>query len=164
MRLEIIEKCSMDQVLWPQNIRTGRKGLHINDIQILNYIGEKKWYFTELDSIGDKVIDKPTDKILPPLPDCFIDKEYFNKLLKIPQVAENFTILENGSYKWTKNKNLLAGLAVKLLDKGKLIPAIKTNQDLARVFCPFFNVQYNEKEEKSFQPFRAETEPFNFIK
>ena len=164
IRLQIREFCTMDQVFWPQNIPTGRKGISVNDAAILNFINEQINYYTELDSIGDQVIKKTTDEILPSLPDCFNDKEYFWQLIQNPRIADYYTILDNGSYNWIANKDLLAGLAVTLLRKDKLSPVIKTNQDLARVFCPFFNVKYNEKEEKSFQQNRAKTYLFDFIR
>ncbi len=102
---------------------------------------------------------------LPPLPHCFLDQTYFyNTLLIDPRIKEYYEIHENGSYQWIESKSLLGGLAVRLYDRGKIDKdVIKTNQDLARVFCPFFNISFNEKQEKQFQPDRAQTYKFSFI-
>jgi hypothetical protein len=111
---------------------------------------------------------KPTKqdiKEFPPLPDCFIDKEFFYVMLEYPKVSELYTKQENSSYHLKQGKKAyLGGLAVRLLNTGKLKDVIKTNQDCARVFCRFFNVNFNAKEEKQFQPERAKTEDFDFIK
>jgi hypothetical protein len=103
---------------------------------------------------------------LPPLPDCLVDKDYFfNVILKHPKVEDHYTILKNGSFKWTSLKSLLGGFAVRLNDTGKINnDIINTNQDLARIFCPFFNVSFDPVEEKSFQHGRAKIYEFQFIK
>jgi hypothetical protein len=106
------------------------------------------------------------NKSYPPLPDCFIDKNYFDQLLQYPKVAELYIIYSDKSYNLKNGrKAYLGGLAHKLNNIGKLNKdIIKTNQDLARVFCPYFHVKFNNKEEKQFQPDRAKIDYFDFIK
>lgn len=163
IRLQIREYCSLEVYLIPQNIPTGRKGINITDAAILNYVNEQINYYSELEKININVINKPDTNDLPSLPDCFIDKNYFTKILEHPNISELFTIQENGSYKWNYEKARLGALAVRLLNKGKLIPDIKTNQDLAKVFCLFFNVTFNEKHEKQFEAERINKYDFDFI-
>lgn len=164
IRLQIREYCSLEIYLIPQNIPTGEKRIRVTDAQILNYVNEKINYYSELEKININVINKPDNKTFPALPDCFIDKDYFSELLKKPVISDHFTIQENGSYKWHGKKYLLGSLAVWLLNNSKLISDIKTNQDLAKVFCPFFNVRFNEYQEKQFQPDRIDFNYFDFLK
>jgi hypothetical protein len=125
--------------------------------------------FTEKEIELNFTSKNPSDSIndsLPPLQDCLIDKTYFyNDILKNPKVSDHFTILEDGSYNWKRTKSLLAGLAIRLNDTGKINnDIIKSNQDLARVFCPFFNVKFDPVREKQFEEKRAKTFDFYFIK
>jgi hypothetical protein len=105
-------------------------------------------------------------KKFPPLSECFKDKNNFNKyILNTLQVTELYDTNEDGTYHWKRGKKAsLAGLAHNLLDKGLLIDNIKTNQDLARVFCPYFHVKFNITQDKQFEPGRAKIEDFTFIK
>jgi hypothetical protein len=100
-----------------------------------------------------------------PLPDCFINKEDFHKYFSNPKVADLYFKNDEGVYFLKQGKKAsLAGLAQILKNKGKLIDSIKTNQDLAKVFCTFFHVDYNKIEDKQFQPDRAKIDEFYFIK
>jgi hypothetical protein len=164
IRLQIREYCSLKVYLIPQNIPTGEKRITVPDSAILNYVNEKINYYSELEKININVINKPDNKTFPALPDCFIDKNYFPELLKDPKISDHFTKMGNGSFKWNSEKARLGALAVRLFNKGKLIPEIKwTNQDLAKVFCPFFNVTFNEKHEKQFEADRIDKYSFDFI-
>lgn len=165
IRVQIREYCSLSVIMLPQNIPTGEKRLTLSDAAIHNYINEKINYYSELENININVINKPDKKDLPSLPDCFIDKSYFSEILKHPKISDLFTIMENDSYKWTANKARLGGLAIWLLNNKKLNPDLNlTNQDLAKIFCPFFSVTFNEKSEKQFQTNRADIYYFNFLK
>lgn len=135
------------------------------------YKNEYKWPYNDwLDFLENKLkeISEGVPKVkieYPPLPECFNDKSYFVSLIKSPRINELFDIHTDGTYHLKNNKkSYLAGLAHQLLNLGKLVNDIKTSQDLARVFCPFFNVNYNAIEEKQFQPDRAKTDYFDFLK
>lgn len=123
-----------------------------------------KAFQTEINLRGQNN-EENISKNYPSLPDAFRDKEYFNKVLSFIKVSDLYTLYDNKTYHLKKGKKVyLAGLAQRLLDTGKLIDEIKTSQDLARVFCPFFHVKFNQNEEKQFQPDRAKVEYFDFIK
>lgn len=101
----------------------------------------------------------------PPLPDCFLIKEEWDKLLCDPRIKDHYEVLLNGDFKWIHGITLLAKLAHRLMNRGKLnINIIKTGQDLARVFCPYFHVEFNPTQEKQFQPDRANSKEFDWIK
>jgi hypothetical protein len=106
---------------------------------------------------------KSFKKKFPPLPDCFKEKKDWEIIINSIQLNDYFEPLENNTYKWKGNKNELAGLAHRNMNLGKLIDSIKTNQDLAKVFCSYFAVEFNPKEEKSFQPDRAKIYLFDWI-
>lgn len=98
----------------------------------------------------------------PPLPECFKDPDYFKRVMADPRVSRLFT-KSGDRYQLRKGKKCyLGGLAHVLLNEGRLIDSIRTYQDCARVFCPFFNVKFHPVEEKSFQSDRAKD--FLFIK
>jgi len=122
----------------------------------------KYWEGTSALIINEMEEQKSVKK-LPPLPDCFNDKKYFLNLLKDPRISECYIILEDGSYNWTSTKVKLAALAERLKIIGKLKDIIRTNQDLAKIFCLFFNVEFNEKTEKQFQSNRIGFHDFDFI-
>lgn len=101
---------------------------------------------------------------LPTLPDCFINKEAFG-ILKHPQIQELYSIDSSGNYHWNGTEVQLAGLAHRLNNTGKLKADLKkaglSGPDLAKIFCTFFNEPLYTK---AFQPGRAKTEKFEFIK
>lgn len=99
----------------------------------------------------------------PDLSPFFKDRKVWADLIKDPRVRDHFEIMSNGNFKWIGDKNLLAGFAHRLKNKGKLIESIITNQDLARIFCKYFHVSFNSSEEKSFQPSRIKIEGFYWI-
>jgi hypothetical protein len=112
--------------------------------------------------LENKFID---NKNLPLLPDCFRDKQYFLNILQIPSIEDLYIISEDGSYHLKDRKKAqLGALAFRLYELGKLKDFIKTTQDLAKVFCTFFNVRFDSKYEKSFQLSRTELYDFDFIK
>lgn len=106
----------------------------------------------------------PPGKKLPDLPDCFVRREEFDEVMKYPQIQELYTQNENGEYRWAPNKkNKLAGFAHRLNNTGKLKPGL-SNQDLARIFCPYFNIPFNPIDDRVFHPDRARFDEFNFIR
>jgi len=163
IRLQIREYCGMEEYLMPQNIPTGRMGIGIADASILNHVNRKILYYTELKIINKQKAPQSAPAEYPPMRDCFKDGSYFDSLLKNPKLFEFISETDDG-YRWMGSKEELGGFAKRLKDKDKLIDTIlDTNQDCARVFCPFFHVEFNAKSEKSFQANRAEETPFTFI-
>lgn len=114
---------------------------------------------------GEHPLKEKSAKEFPPFPECFINKEDFKKYINHPQVEELYSTDDEGKHflKLGK-KSSIAGFAHNLLNKKKLIDTIKTSQDLAKVVCDFFHVDYNKIEEKQFQPERAKIDEFSFIK
>jgi hypothetical protein len=103
------------------------------------------------------------EKKFPPLPECFLNPTDFKRIFNIPQIADIYEVHEDGTYHLKSGKKIyLACLAQRLRDKGKLIEEIKSNQDLARTFCPYFNIEFNSKHEKQFEPDRIEGVPRTF--
>lgn len=139
--------------------------------KVIELMARFHWVISILNVIVSKSFNSETknlnlipEKYFPLLPDCFIDKQYFLNLLKNPLIEDLYTIWDDGSYHLKNDKKAsLGGLAQRLLDIGKLKDFIKTSQDLAKVFCPFFNVKYNPKEDKQFQPSRSKLYDFDFI-
>jgi hypothetical protein len=102
-------------------------------------------------------------KKFPPLPECFLNPTDFNKVFSIPQIADIYVIHKDGTYHLKRGRKIyLACLAQRLKDRGKLIEEIKSNQDLARTFCPYFNIKFNSKHEKQFEPERIGEVPRTF--
>jgi hypothetical protein len=136
--------------------------------KVIELFARFKWLIFLKTMIEAGEYNKKADvkKNLLPLPECFLDQKYFTTILSNPKVSDLFTKHDDGSYNLKKGKKAyLAGLAHRLWDTGKLNKKVlKNHQDLARVFCPFFNAVFNENEEKQFQSERAKTDYFNFIK
>lgn len=136
--------------------------------KIIELFARFKWLIFLKTMIESGVYNKEADikKNFLPLNDCFLDQKYFVSILNNPKVSDLYTKHNDGSYHLKKGKKShLGGLAHRLWDTGKLNKKIlKNHQDLARVFCPFFHVEFNENEEKQFQSQRAKTESFDFIK
>jgi hypothetical protein len=103
-------------------------------------------------------------KVFPDFKKCFFDYSIFEGYLSIPQVSELYEFKNNKYYWKPKKKVYLAGFAYKILNKNLLIDSIASSQDLAKVFCPFFNIKFNTIYEKQFQPDRAKIDYFKFIK
>lgn len=146
----------------------GNIGEELKDFnKVVELIGRYFWIVYLLNLVAsnlDKKEVKPT-KNFPPLPECFVNGEDFNKYFHIPQIKDLYDVNEKGLYYLKQGKKaFLSGLAHTLKNKGKLSESIKTSQDLAKVFCSFFHVPFNKIEEKQFQPDRARIEYFNFIK
>lgn len=104
------------------------------------------------------------DNDLPPLPDCFKDERELWRILNIPKVEDLYTLNDGKYYLQKDKKTHLAALAHRLLSLGKFKDFITTGQDLARVFCPFFNVTFNKKYEYSFKKSKSELIDFDNIK
>jgi hypothetical protein len=141
--------------------------------KVIDIMARFQWLIMMFRNVESKLYNMEIEKpdwihktYFPPLTDCFNEKDYFiNVILKDPRVSDLFTVDENDHYYLKKNKKAyLGGLAVRLLNTGKLKTFIKTNQSLARVFCPFFHVDFNPVEEKQFQPGRAKVDEFGFIR
>ena len=129
------------------------------------YLGKIQSFFQYIDHRIQSLTPDKTEKVFPPLPKCFVDEEYFWNLLKHPIIEELYTKLEDGTYIWKKNKKKhLAALAHRLKDRKLNKDIIKTSQDLAKVFCPFFNVKYDAKGDKTFAPVSNTINIFDFIK
>jgi|WetSurMetagenome_2_1015567.scaffolds.fasta_scaffold141207_2 hypothetical protein len=141
----------------------------IKETRDFNYLGSIQSFFSD---VRDKidfmsiVSYKDEGKSSVQLPDCFLDKKYFETILNHPKVSDLYTKDSDGRLILKPNKKThLAGLAHRLFEQGKLNPdIIKTYQDLARVFCPYFHVSFNPNGDKQFQPDRAKTDVFFFIK
>ncbi len=101
--------------------------------------------------------------ILPPLPECFIDAKFWNALLLDPRLKDQYEKVDNEKYKWIGKKNLLSGLAFKLLNKYKLIDSINSGQQLAKIFCSYFEVKFDLKDDRTFRPERALIDRFDWI-
>jgi hypothetical protein len=83
------------------------------------------------------------------------DWDYFEAVLSKKSDYCRFDRTDD-KYYWTKSKSLLAGFVITLRDKGRLKNPenfmgfeIENNQDLGRVFCKYFNIEYSYKR---FQP------------
>lgn len=137
-------------------------------LDAFTYLDQLKYWFVTSERVI-KILEgnsrmKSKERMFPDLPDCFIDKNYFLEVLDNPRVRELYTVMANGSYQWTDKKMNLAGFAIRLYSTGKLNnEIIKSNQDLAKVFCPFFNVRFDIKGDKQFQANRADLSIFDFI-
>ena len=101
--------------------------------------------------------------ILPPLPECFIDAKFWNALLLDPRLKDQYEKVDNEKFKWIGKKNLLSGLAFKLLNKHKLIDSINSGQQLAKIFCSYFGVKFDLKDDRTFRPERALIDRFDWI-
>ena len=108
-------------------------------------------------------VEKPKFYPILPLPKCFIDKKIWEGLLLDPRLQDCYEKIDNETYRWTREKNLLSGLAFRLLHKQKLIDSIKSGQDLAKIFCPYFGIEYDLKDDRSFRPDRAMINRFDWI-
>jgi hypothetical protein len=118
----------------------------------LNFLYEQLEMKTKRENKQDKILENK----FPPLPDCFIDPADFKKYFHAPQIADIYEAYDDGTFHLKKGKkSYLACIAQRMSAKGKLIEEIKSNQDLAKVFCPYFNVDYDDKHEKQFEPKRA---------
>lgn len=135
---------------------------------IIVYSTEKYLEFLEDFKNSNYQIKSPTiklNKTVPDFKDCFVNYDDFLKILKHPQIEELYNF-DNATkkYIWKGAKTELAGFAFRLRDSFYLLDNNMSGQDLAKLFCPFFNVKFNSKEEKQFQPDRAKEERFKFIK
>ncbi|OQX73742.1 MAG: hypothetical protein B6D64_13510 [Bacteroidetes bacterium 4484_276] len=92
---------------------------------------------------------------IPPLPEIFRSKDYFNTVI---DKTSDFWEMDRstGDYKWIGDKIKLAGLAYQLREMHRLMNPgqypgfdIYNNQNLRRVFAEFFHIKINEK---TFQP------------
>lgn len=134
--------------------------------KIIELIGRLKYleFLTEMVESGNFNRIPEIKKDLPVLPDIFRDKKDFELYMGRPEIRDLYDTHQDGTlHLKDRKKAYLAGFAHRLLNTGKLIDEIKTSQDLAKVFCPFFHVPYNNKEDKQFQPDRAKTDEFSFI-
>ncbi len=111
-----------------------------------------------------QLLNKPEakDNKIPSFEKCFRDYDFWTGLMTDPRILDKCESLENNTYKWKGTKEDLAGLAHVLNNRDKLIRTF-SGQDLARIFCPYFNVDFKPGKEKSFQPDRAECEKFYYI-
>ncbi len=134
---------------------------------VIDWLGRYRWllFLKNLRDTGKYNVPAEHIKAFPSLPECFKNKDDFYRYIQAPQVEDLYDTHEDGTYHLKIGKKVyLAGFAHRLKDTGKLIDEIKTNQDLAKVFCTFFHINFNRKEEKQFQPDRAKTDDFLFIK
>lgn len=134
--------------------------------EIIEIIGRLRYleFLTDVVNSGDYNTMVEVKNELPTLPNIFKNVKDFVFYLDFPQVKDLYDIRNGETYHLKPGKKgYLAGFAHKLLNTGKLIDDIRTSQDLAKVFCPFFHVPYNNKEDKQFQPDRAKTDEFSFI-
>jgi len=111
-----------------------------------------------------QLLNKPEakDNKIPSFEKCFWDYDFWTGLMTDPRILDKCELLENNTYKWKGTKEDLAGLAHVLNNRDKLIRTF-SGQDLARIFCPYFNVDFKPGMEKSFQPDRAECDKFYYI-
>jgi len=100
---------------------------------------------------------------LPHLPECFINVKDWESILQDSRVQDFCEKTEIGTHRWIGKKNLLAGLAWRLLNKNKLIASINSGQQLAKIFCSYFGVKFNPKDERQFRPERALIDRFRWI-
>jgi hypothetical protein len=73
-------------------------------------------------------------------------KEYFHNTLVL-----KYYDIDSEGYRWKGLKAELGFIAQVLLEKKKLITAINSMQDCARIFCPFFRVSFNEIDDRQFR-------------
>lgn len=123
----------------------------IDHIELLHQL---KYYRDALIQVTTKEKNNGTNE-LPELANCFLDNGEFIKIMSMPQIVDLYSISDDGKYHWGKSKIMLAVFAHKLYNTGKLNRSLSF-QDLAKVFCSYFNMPYNPREEKSFQPDRVE--------
>jgi len=133
--------------------------------KIVEFVGLCRWigYLQSMIKANDFNKEIVIENRFPSLPDCFKNKELYKLVFFAPQVADLYDVLSDGTYHLKRGKKTyLACIAQRLLLKGALIESIKTNQDLARIFCPFFHVSFDSKHEKQFTPDRIATVPSEF--
>lgn len=129
--------------------------------KIIELLGQFRWAIMLVNVIENKDYSGSEMEIMYRTPsELFKKKADFEKIFSVLGIKEYYTVLSDGSYRWAERKKIyLAYLAQKLRNKDKLIDALKTNQDLARAFCPCFNVKFNAVHEKQFETDRAEQVP-----
>ena len=114
-------------------------------------------------SISTKANHTKKVKSLPQLPECFIDGNYWNTLMKDPRLQDYYEKIENEKFKWIGKKNLLSGLAFRLMHRQKLKNNITSGQDLAKIFCSYFGTKFDSKDDRMFRPERAMEYSFTWI-
>jgi hypothetical protein len=155
IRLQIREYCSLSQVLIPQNIPTGKKGLTVTDASIYNYVINKINYYSELEKINIKPIIEGNKK-----------EVTFENLFKDPDIAKRVKgIFERMGYTLNGKWQGLSGFKGELLSAYYVLkPLLKPHKvtPIATIFYTEFGLKVGRKNEGGYiSPDMLRKEPFN---